>query len=310
MGVQYKDYYQILGVARTASEKEIKSAYRKLARQYHPDVNPSQAERFKDINEAYEVLSDVQKRARYDSLGSGWQAGSQFHPPPGFEHYHQQVNVGDLGDIFRDFGGAPGQGGGFSDFFEAIFGGAGGYGPGGQPSGYTPHAGRYASQAGAAALHLEQPLALTLEEVARGVQRSVTLAVDGQRHHVTVAVPKGVRPGAKIRLAGQGRMDPRTGRRGDAFLVVSYQPHPQFEVDGRNLIYELALPAYDFVLGAQPSVPTLAGAVTLTIPPGSQAGRLLRVKDRGLPGKADGREVTGDLLVRLKALLPMQPSAE
>ncbi|MBK8190120.1 MAG: DnaJ domain-containing protein [Vampirovibrionales bacterium] len=302
MGVQYKDYYKILGVPRTASEKEIKSAYRKLARQYHPDVNPDAEEKFKDINEAYEALGDAGKRKLYDNLGADWRHGARFDPPPGFSGFggsrgaQQRVNMEDLGSFF----GGGGGGSGFSDFFDLLFGQMGGMGGGGfhsaQAQDHAARGARSQARAHTAAQppSLEpQPLELTLEEVARGVDKKVRLAHSGKT--VTVAIPRGVASGARIRLAGEGP------QRSDAFLKVAYRPHARFSVEGAHLTLEAAVSAPDLVLGGEIEVALLNGdRVTLTVPPGAQPGQLLRLKGQGLPAKTG----VGDLRVRLKAAIP------
>lgn len=303
MGVEYKDYYKILGVPRTASEKEIKGAYRKLAREYHPDVNPGAVDKFKDINEAYEVLKDPGKRKMYDSLGSNWRAGQNFNPPPGFDGW-QTVNMNDLGDM-----------GGFSNFFEMLFGGLGGRGgfsggqgfPGG--GGFYEDMGGRGQQAGARRqarpqaeqLNIEEDLYLDLEEVATGTRKEI-VAPSGKR--LTVNVPKGVAEGAKIRLAGEGAQG--YGGQGDLLLVVHYRKHPKFKLEEGNLVYEAPVPVPDLVLGGEIRVPTLHGELSMTIPAGTQPGRLMRLKGQGLP-KKDGKTI-GDLLVRPRAVIPEHPS--
>jgi curved DNA-binding protein len=304
MGVEYKDYYSILGVPKTASQKEIKSAYRKKAREFHPDINPGATEKFKDINEAHEALKDPEKRKMYDNLGSNWRQGQSYSPPPGAGGY-QNVNMGDMGD--------------FSSFFDVLFGGGrgggqGGAGFGGQgfPGGFSeagfgggpqPGArGRQGAQAQAPEqLNIEEDLYLDLEEVASGTQKEV-VTPSGKR--LTVNIPKGVTPGAKIRLAGEGQQG-RRGR-GDLHLVVRYRKHAKFKVEEDNLVYEAPVPVPDLVLGKEITVPTLQGEVSMRIPPGTQPGRLMRLKGQGLPAK-DGK-TTGDLLVRPKAVIPEHPS--
>ncbi len=314
MAVQYKDYYEILGLKRGATDKEIKAAYRKLAREYHPDVNPTAGDKFKEINEAYEVLKDPEKRKRYDNLGANWKNGQGFTPPPGFEGY-TTVDFGDLGGL----GGM----GGFSDFFEMLFGQMAGAQPRGSQGfrftqGFGPdleeefgsHTHRYRTHQHRPGpqeqvreqLDIEQPVYLTLEEVASGGQKSVYLNHSGKR--MTVNIPKGLKPGAKIRLAGEGQTG-RTGRRGDVLLVVHYSSHPKFQVDGLHLIHETSVPVPELVLGTEIQVPTLSGNVTLTIPPGTQPGRTLRLKGQGLPSKTGEK---GDLLVRVKGIIPESPS--
>lgn len=319
MSVQFKDYYEILAVTRSASDKEIKSAYRKLARKYHPDVNKDAGEKFKEINEAYEVLGDPEKRKRYDSLGAHWRHGAGFNPPPGYEQYTTggQGAYQDMGSIFNDFGfGGGGAASGFSDFFDTLFGQMNAsaqagprsrysqaYGAAGPESFYEYYEPGSAQQKGGAqSLSVEQPLLLDLEEIAKGVSKSVRLAHSGKT--LTVTIPKGVKPNSKIRLAGEGKSGPG-GRKGDVLLIVQYKKHPLFEVDGQNLVYEVAINVPDLVLGTEITVPTLSGNVTLKIAPGTQPGRRLRLRSQGLPTKEGG---AGDLLVRPKARIPEHPS--
>ncbi len=274
--MQFQDYYDLHGVEPRAGEAEIKSAYRKLARKYHPDVSKEAdaEDRFKAVNEAYEALRDPQKRAAYDQLRTrGYRPGDEVHAPPG--GFGQGGAEGfDFDEIFA----GGGAGGGFSDFFEELFGRrrAGGAGQGrGQPRGDT-----------------RARLAVPLEAVYAG--SSVRIGVGGKT--LDVRVPRGVRPGQVIRLAGQG------GRGGDLLLEVEYAAHPQFEVDGRNILYSLPVAPWEAALGATVSVPTLGGPVEVRIPPESEAGRKLRLRGRGLPGGMSG--AAGDQIIELEVLAP------
>ena len=289
MAVEYKDYYKLLGVERSAGADEIARAYKKLARKYHPDLNPGnkQAEdKFKDINEAYEVLKDPEKRRMYDQLGPNWQHGQQFQGAPGFENMHFNFNG-------QNFDGA-----GFSDFFETLFGGRGSR-FGGDPFGgfrqQQPRRGR----------DVEAELPLTLEEVARGGRRSVNLQTAFGPKTLEVNVPSGIREGAKLRLGGQGEPAPG-GAPGDLFLRVRYLPHSVFKVDGDNLQCDVVLAPWEAALGARVPVPTLEGQVEMNITAGSSSGRKFRLRGKGL-GSAQHR---GDLLARVMIRVPEQLSDE
>lgn len=290
--MQFKDYYDILGVEASAGAAEIKTAYRRLARKYHPDVSQQAGaeESFKAINEAYEALRDPQKRAAYDQLRArGYRPGDEVQPQAG--GYGPGAPAGfDYDEIFA----GGGAGGGFSDFFEEMFGrrraGAG------QPRGPQPR--------GAASDGVRRAkLAVPLEAVYGG--DSVRIGVGGKT--LEVRVPKGVRPGQVIRLGGQGgpgRREGPAGARGDLLLEIEYAAHPHFEVDGRNVIHVLAVAPWEAALGATVSVPTLGGPVELRIPPDSEAGRKLRLRGRGLPGGASGDAANGDQIVELEVLAP------
>lgn len=285
--MQYKDYYQILGVERDASLDEIKRAYRKLARKYHPDVSkePDAEARFKEINEAHEVLKDAKKRAAYDQLGSNWQAGQEFSPPPGFSDFDIRFSRG-----FRTSGGD------FSDFFESLFGREFGI-----DSGFGAHPFETAGQ------NQHAKIQVSLEDAYRGATRTIELAPQG--HHtistrkLKVNIPAGVNEGQKIRLAGQGRAGIAGGHRGDLLLEVSFKPHPLFTADGRDIYLNLPITPTEAVLGATLATPTLGGSVNLKIPPGSQSGEKLRLKGRGLPGR-----VPGDQYVVLMIQVPTDSS--
>jgi DnaJ-class molecular chaperone len=316
MAVKFKDYYELLGVARTASEDEIRKAFRKLARKFHPDVNPGDKtaeEKFKEINEAYEVLSDPEKRKRYDQLGPNWRTGQEFTPPPGWENV--RVEYGDLGDLFGAGRGA----GGFSDFFETLFGGRRGADRG---AGFAMRG-----------QDVEAEIPLTLEEAHRGVTRTITLEAaercptcggsgskDGKAcptcrgrgavrrpKTLDVNIPAGVRDGSVIRLAGQGEAGTDHAPAGDLFLHVRLEPHRLFTLVGDNdLQVELPVAPWEAALGAKINVPTLDGPVEMTVPPGAQGGQRLRLRGQGLSRRAGGR---GDLYVKLRIVIPPKLTA-
>jgi curved DNA-binding protein len=294
MSVQYKDYYATLGVAKGATHDEIRKAFRKLARLHHPDVSKdkdkkSAEAKFKEINEAYEVLGDEEKRKRYDELGADWDQGAP-QPPPGWGRGGGHPHGG-----FPDGGSFSGTG--FSDFFEQFFGGAAAQG--GRPgfSGFTGH------QPPARGSDIEADLLVTIEEALHGVKKKISFRRDGRSEVETyeLRVPKGVRAGQRIRLAGQGESVGKRGPAGDLFLVVRFEKHPDYTIDGSDLIYDLEVPVWRAVLGDVVSVPTPDGPVRLKIPDCSQADRKFRIKGRGLPTGATTR---GDFYVRLVVLLP------
>ena len=301
MPVQYKDYYETLGVPRTAKEGEIKKSFRKLARQFHPDVakdkKPAE-EKFKEINEAYEVLSDAAKRKKYDELGANWKSGADFRPPPGWEGpsggraYRGQ---GAGGQEF-EFGGT-----GFSDFFEQFFGsrmrgGAGGFG---RATGFEDE------EFAARGRDIEGDIMVTLEEAMRGSVRSVNVRRPASRSVKTetyqVRIPPGVTEGQKLRVAGRGEAGSSGGEAGDLYLRVRLAKHPDFEVEDHNLVYEAELAPWEAVLGAEISVPALDGRVNIKIPGGTQGGQKLRVRGRGLPTRGGPR---GDLIVVAQIAVP------
>lgn len=274
--MQFKDYYAVLGVEPTAGDAEIKTAYRRLARKYHPDVSKEAGaeEQFKAVNEAHEALRDPQKRAAYDQLRArGYRPGEEFRPPPDFGRGGPGAQDFDYEEIF---GGTGGSGGGFSDFFEGLFGRRA-RAEQGAPRGPQPSRDSRAR------------LAVPLQAVHDG--GSVRVNVNGRQ--LDVRVPVGVKPGQVIRLAGQGTQG------GNLLLEVEYAPHPQFEVDGRNIIHVVALTPWQAALGATLSVPTLGGAVDLKIPADSDSGRKLRLRGRGLPGTP-----AGDQIVELEITAP------
>jgi len=288
--MEYKDYYAIMGVARDATQDEIKRIYRKLARKYHPDVSkePDAEARFKEVGEAYEVLKDPEKRTAYDQLGKQWKPGQEFHPPPDW----------DAGFEFRGGGYTAGDAGVHSDFFEELFG-RGFAGAGGTQ-------GRRAYRMRGEDHHAK--VLIDLEDSFSGATRSISLRVpeltgDG---HVTsrdrtlsVRIPKGIRPGQQIRLAGQGAAGPGGGEPGDLYLAVEFRDHPLYRVDGADIYLDVPVAPWEAALGANIKVPTPAGSIDLKIPADSRQGRKLRLKGRGLTGKPPG-----DLYVVLQVSLP------
>lgn len=303
MSVKFQDYYEILGVPRGASAEDIRKAYRTLARKYHPDVNKEAhaEERFKKVNEAYEVLKDPEKRKRYDALGANWKAGQEFRPPPGFE-----------GATFNFGGGGRGAPGGFSDFFEALFGGGlgeafagarGGRARAGSPFqgfGMGDFGGGFEAGPGAFGGDVEADIEVPLDRIVQGGQMSVRLAQPGQQPRTyDIRIPKGIAAGRKIRLAGQGSGG------GDLFLTVRYAADPRFVVEGHDVIAEARVTPWEAALGAKVPVETLDGRMAVTIPAGSSSGRRLRLRGHGLPTPDGGR---GDLLVRVMVCVPEQPN--
>lgn len=286
--MDYKDYYKILGVAKTATDKEIKAAYRKLARKFHPDVNQGDAKaeaRFKEVNEAHEVLSDPDKRRRYDELGSDWSRYQSAPPGGGYGPFGGgQVRV-DPSDL-----------GGFSDFFRTFFGGGftGFGGPGG--GGFDESAGRGADA--------EHEIDLTLDEVLKGTTRTLTLSADGgkTRRTVEVKIPAGLREGARIRVAGEGGPGRGGQPRGDLYLRVRLLPHSVFDRKGEDLQAAVQVPFTTLVLGGEAEVPTLDGAVGIKIPEGTAAGRTFRLRGHGLPRREGGGR--GDLLAIVTPVIP------
>ena len=330
MAVKYKDYYEVLGVPRSASDTDIKKAFRKLAREYHPDVakNKKQAEeKFKEINEAYEVLSDPAKRKKYDELGANWNAGADFRPPPGWESFtggRTYTSRGNRGEEFEfQFGGT-----GFSDFFEQLFGSMGRGGPGSRFGRAGAPGPEEAAEKGR---DIEGDIMVTLEEAMKGSVRSVSVRrpvacehcggtgqrarhvcnVCGGSGHVEktetyqVKIPAGVTEGQRLRIPGRGEAGAGGGGAGDLYLRVRLAKHPDFEVQDHNLIYEAALAPWEAVLGSSISVPTLNGPINIRIPAGTQNGQKLRVRGRGLPQR---NGASGDLIVQTVIEAPTKVS--
>ena len=284
--MKFKDYYETFGLPRTASQDEIKRAYRKLARKYHPDVSkdPDAELHFKELGEAYAVLKDPEKRAAYDQVGSQWKAGQDFQPPPGWDAGFEYSGRGaDAGDELDQ-----------SDFFEALFG----------------RQTRGARQAGMHARGEDHhaKVMIDLIDAYRGAQRSISLrapTLDAQGHVVLrerrldVSIPKGIRAGQHLRLAGQGNPGHGEGPAGDLFLEIGFNPHPHFRVDGRDVFLDLPLSPWEAALGCSVTIPTPESSLQLTVPAGSAAGRQLRLKGKGIPG-----DPAGDLYAVLGIALP------
>lgn len=297
--MEYRDYYQLLGVARTATAEEIKKSYRRLARKYHPDVSKEKdaEQKFKEVQEAYEVLKDPEKRAAYDQLGSEWKSGQQFRPPPdwasGFEF---------SGGARPGAGAAHGfEGEGFSDFFSSLFGGASPFGGGARRA---PRQGR----------DHHARIDIDLEEAFGGGTRTLELkrpdvkadgSLDVRAHAVRVSIPAGVTDGQLIRLAGQGERSAGGARAGDLYLEVHVRPHRLYQLEGRDVTLTLPIAPWEAALGATVTVPTLGGPVDMQVPSGAQSGQKLRLRGRGLPGQPPG-----DAYVQLKIVVPPASSPQ
>jgi molecular chaperone DnaJ len=348
--MEFQDYYKTLGVDRKASDAEIKSAYRKLARKFHPDVNPNNKDaeaRFKQINEAYQVISDADKRKKYDELGADWEHGVSQEEMMR-RYARQQSAAGASGGGGADFGG-----GDFSDFFSQFFGGggrtgfrsgAGGRSRGGASRGFSGF--EFGTEpARAPDLHAE--VGITLADAVKGAKRRLDLVAEDEcatcggsgmiareekqgkarvirsaepcptcggsgvvaaRRTLEVTIPAGVTDGTQLRLKGQGGRAPRPDQNGDLFLTIRIEPNPVFALAGRDLRVNLPVWDYEAALGAEITAPTVDGRVSLKIPSGSQAGRVMRLRGRGLPAR--GKEPAGDLLYELKVLAPTDLNAK
>lgn len=326
--MEYKDYYKVLGVNKSASQDEIKKAYRKLARKFHPDANPGNKqaeEKFKEIGEAYEVLKDPEKRSKYDQLGANWKqfsrAGQQqwqgWRPGPG-----QQTYTYDFSGAEFDFGD---MGSGFSDFFEMFFGsgsderftsffGSRGAGPGtGTQSGTRNKSQQqkrsfWRTGANQKGQDFQYDLNITLREAYFGTQRRISFQKDGNIRTIDVKVPIGVRDGGKIRVKGEGGPGPQGGANGDLYLLVHITPHHFFNIKGSDLYCELPVTLDEAIFGASVDVPTFDGKISMKVPPKTQSGKTLRLKGKGMPGvKSKG---SGDLYAKIKIVIPSDLSAE
>lgn len=276
--MEYKDYYKILGVSRTATPEEIKKAYRTLARKYHPDVSKeaNAEEKFKEVGEAYEVLRDKEKRAQYDQFGGQFRHGQSFSPPPGWEE-----NIGGFGQ------------GNFSSFFENMFGGMGGMG-GGRNDNFF-----------ARGDDVNAKITISLEDAFNGANKAIRRPAGAtQTGTVNVKIPAGIEPGKKIRLSGQGKAG-HGGKPGDLYLEIQIAPHPLYRLEGKDIYLDLPITPWEAALGAKVTAPTLAGKISLNIPAGARSGQKMRLKGRGLPGKT-----AGDQFVVLQIMTPPANNAE
>ncbi len=296
--MEFKDYYEVMGISRDATQDEIKRAYRKLARKYHPDVSKEAdaEEKFKQLGEAYEVLKDPEKRAAYDQLGANWKSGQDFNPPPDWDAGFEFSGGG-----FTQGGGADSQA--YSDFFESLFGRAAGgaYGAGG-------FSGRGGGGFNARGNDTHAKVLIDLEDAYQGATRHLTLRVpqvDANGHVTTqertlkVRIPKGVKQGQQIRLAGQGSPGVGGGQAGDLYLEIEFNPHSLYRVEGRDVYLELPVAPWEAALGERVKVPTPSGVLDLKIPPGSNSGKRMRLKGKGIPAKNPG-----DFYVELKMVTP------
>ena len=310
--MDFKDYYQILGVGKNADEKEIKKAYRRLARQYHPDVNPGDKaaeQRFKEISEAYTVLSDPDKRKKYDRFGAQWQQYERAGVNPddfgGFGNggYTRTVTPEEFEQMFGGFGRGGGASG-FSDFFETLFGG--GVGTRQRNTQGTPFEGFSTRARTHRGQDIETPVRITLEDAFHGTTRTLE-AADGRR--LEVNIPAGVKTGSRVRVSGEGAQGLGGGPAGDLYLVVEVAPHARFERDGDDLTVNLDVDLYTAVLGGEVQVPTLERPVVLTIPAGTQNGKRFRLRGLGMPNlKNPSRR--GDLYAEINVVLPETLSRE
>ena len=308
--MDFKDYYSSLGVAKTASQKEIKAAYRKLARKYHPDVNQgdkASEARFKEINEANEVLGDPDKRKKYDELGANWRQYEQQGGAPGGPGFGGGFNPGqggyrtvtqdDLNDMFG--GDHP-----FSDFFETFFGG------GNQPGGAQGRARGARARAARQGRDVEDEIELSLDDAYHGTMRRFSIQHDGEARNVDVRIPAGVSDGSRVRVTAEGERGTGGAKAGDLYLRIRLAPHPQFERKGRDLYTRVSIPLTTAVLGGEANVKTLAGKLLrLRVPPGTQNGQIFRLKGHGMPVTGKSGE-TGDLYATADVQLPKELTPE
>lgn len=285
--MDYKDYYKILGVPKTASEKDIKKAYRKLAAQYHPDKNPNDQaaeEKFKEINEANEVLSDKEKREKYDTLGSNWEAykntGDDWRDYANQQRQQRQYYRGGASEFYGDGGGTD-----FSSFFETFFGGAG--------QGF----GRRRTEFSGGDIQAELPI--TLLEAYTGGQRTFEI----HKENLRIKIKPGSYDGQKLKISGKGQPGTGGGNRGDLYIFLRVQPDPRFERQGDNLLFNATIDLYTAILGGKLTVPTLSGDVNVTIPKETDTGKILRLKGKGMP-KHQKPSTFGDMLVKVNVVLP------
>ena len=300
--MQYKDYYKVLGVNKKADEKEIKNAYRKLVKKYHPDKTKGDKkleDKFKEISEAYEVLSDTDKRKKYDELGSDWNRAGQSENWQRANPNARGFSGGRQGGGQQYYTNMGGQGADFSDFFNTFFGGFSGassHGHGGGPSGYGTSAGSSMNMP-TAGNDVESEIRLSVEDAYAGIAAQVNVG----KGKLKVKIPAGVKDGQRIRIAGRGQPGIRGGKSGDLYLVVKINEHKLFKVDGINIKITVPITTSEAALGAKIQVPTPKGKINLTVPPGTSSGKIFRLKDLGL----GSGEKKGSLLVTLNITLPM-----
>lgn len=314
MSVKFQDYYETLEVSRTASKEEISKSFRKLARKYHPDLNKTKEgeERFKQINEAYEVLSDPEKRKKYDQLGSNWKAGQDFQAPPGWEN------------IFANFGGAAGAkgkrsfntgaggasfsfgGSGFSDFFDTLFGGSAGSDFSRQANNRSFFSGGNGNQGfEEEGEDLSSTINISLEEAFNGASKTISLASGTKTKQYKIKIPAGTTQDQTIRLANMGTPGSSGGRNGDLLLKVNIQTHPRYKLEGKDISTELPISPWEAILGGKVEFETLSGNISLNVPAESQSGKRFRLKGKGMPSKTG---LAGDFYVELKIVVPEKPS--